>query len=48
MNRSYVSKFYCHKCGKEAMFMDKEKKWWCYMQWQQEPHYGICKRDSQK
>jgi hypothetical protein len=47
MSQLYGSKFYCHKCGKVAMHYDG-KKWWCYMQWKQEPHYGICKRDSQK
>lgn len=42
-----IKKFYCHLCGKEAMFMDKEKKWWCYFNWKDfKEHHGICKEQN--
>ena len=26
-----IKPFLCHKCGKEAMFFDSDKKWYCGM-----------------
>jgi len=42
-----IKKFYCHLCGEEAMFMDVEKKWWCYFNWKDfKEHHGICKKQN--
>ena len=44
----YGEPFYCEECGKEAMYMDKDKKWWCYFNWtdMNKEHYGICKTNK--
>lgn len=44
----YGEPFYCDECGKEAMYMDKDKKWWCYFNWtdMNKEHYGICKTNK--
>ncbi len=45
----YGQPFYCHKCNEEAMFMDKDKSWWCYFTWQDfKEHRGLCKNDKSK
>ena len=46
-NREYGDPFYCHACGEQAMFMDKDKKWWCYFNWKtNKEHHGICKNNK--
>jgi len=45
----YGDPFYCHSCGKEAMFMDSDKQWWCYFNWANmnaSEHHGICKQNN--
>ena len=45
----YGDKFVCHKCGRDAMFMDKDKKWYCYFNWYDlKENHGICKADKSK
>ena len=43
----YGEPFLCHSCSSEAMFMDKDKKWWCFFNWKDsKEHYGICKANN--
>ncbi len=44
----YGHPFYCEECGEDAMYMDKNQKWWCYFNWtdMNKEHYGICKNKS--
>ena len=40
----YGDKFVCHSCGRDAMFMDSDKKWYCYFNWyDSKDNHGICK-----
>ena len=45
---TYGHPFYCEECGEDAMYMDKNQKWWCYFNWtdMNKEHYGICKNKS--
>ena len=43
----YGEKFVCHQCGRDAMFMDSDKKWYCLFNWyDSKENHGICKNDK--
>ena len=43
----YGEKFVCHSCGHDAMFMDSDKKWYCYFNWYDiKENHGICKNNK--
>jgi hypothetical protein len=45
----YGEKFVCHQCGRDAMFMDSDKKWYCYFNWYDlKENHGICKANKNK
>lgn len=45
----YGDKFVCHKCGRDAMFMDSDKKWYCSFNWYDiKENHGICKTNKNK
>lgn len=43
----YGDKFVCHSCGRDAMFMDSDKKWYCNFNWyDSKDNHGICKTNK--
>jgi hypothetical protein len=45
-----IKPFVCHKCGKNAMFFDSDKKWYCAMVVGMGTmnSKGYCKNDKEK
>ena len=45
----YGEKFVCHKCGRDAMFMDSDKKWYCsFNMFDLKEHHKKRKNDKNK